>query len=252
MLAKSNIKLPLIYGILVCCLAYISLQLILASVYTALSFYMPQIDGDTLYMMIGNVMNVASTFIMSPLLLGFYDLAIRLTRGQNPDFATIFKYFSSPKLLMRSWLTLIITFLPLILATIALRAVDLLSASLLSDALLPQSLQLAVSVLAAPILSLVAFWVAGRFYTLINIIVCGGKQSFSVCLEKALCSTRKKAGEIFLFRISFLPWILLSIGTFGVLFVIFTLPYMAIAYSQYSSYLITSEYRINYLGDKTQ
>lgn len=254
MLSKSNIKLPLIYGILVCCLAYISLQLILACIYLTCSFYMPQIDDNILYTVIGDIISVISFFIMSPLLLGFYALAAGLSNGQRPDFMVIFRYFSSFKLIVRSWLTFCITVLPFALINLALRVTNIILSSYYfsGNAFFAQNLQIIVNILIAPALYVIVFLILGRFYPLINAVVCGGDQPFSVCLKKSLCSTRKKVCEIFLFRMSFLPWILLSTVTFGVLFVIFTLPYMAISYSQYSSYIITSEYRINYLGDITQ
>ena len=70
----------------------------------------------------------------------------------------------------------------------------------------------------------------GRLFSVFAATVNGEGQPLSLCMRAATRATRGKSGMIFALRFSFIPLILLSVVTVGILFILFTLPYMLLSY----------------------
>lgn len=239
-LSSSDVKLDLIYGILICLTACVSLHLVFSCLQVAIYYMAPKGAAVMALSALDIVMQIIAFLILSPLLLGFYALAAGRSHGKKTRLLTVFYWFSSFKQLMRAWAVVLLLLLPFLLINgafnIAISCIDVY----LGGLTLPKML----TVIASVALALACFIIWGRFYTLINAVVCGGDATLKTCMRKALASTKGRAFKIFALRVSFIPWIILSFCTIGVLFPIFTLPYMAVCYSQYSAYLITNENRI--------
>ena len=178
-------------------------------------------------------------FLLYPLFVGLWYVAARLANGNSAEFVEIFEYYSSFKKIRKAWavgavIQLPLTFISLMQTTLLLISTD----TMLLKALLP-----GINIIITVFYFFLAVFISGRLFPFVNSVVCGGDQPVSLCLKASLKATKGKMWKLFAFYLSFIPWILLSLLTVGVLFVIFTFPYMLIAECLYSEYLLTGKHR---------
>ena len=163
------------------------------------------------------------------------NTAAKLANGSNAEISDMFLYYSSIKNAIRAWAVAAIIQLPIYFIDIVADLMPLISKSYF----LTQTL----SLIRLAVLTVLFFVISLRLFPFINSVVSGNDQPISLCLKASYKATKGKSWRIFAFYISFLPWILLSLLTVGVLFIIFTFPYILITGCLYSKYLLTGEYR---------
>jgi len=186
------------------------------------------------------VSDIPAFLLIFPLFMGVFHVAAKLSNESPVTIVEILEYYSSFKKISKAWAVGSIIQLPFVLANILQALLRFLShESLILRAILP-----GVNLILIAVCSFLTVFISGKFFTLINSVVCGGDQPVYICLKASLKATRDKMWRLFAFRLSFIPWILLSALTVGVLFIIFTFPYILISECLYSKYLLTGKYRI--------
>ena len=173
--------------------------------------------------------------------MGLWYIAAALTNGSNPDFIEIFRYYT-PGNLGRAYKTMALLQLPVAFLSAATKIPPLFFGKQSVETLICNMIYLLL-------LFILALFVMGRLFPFISSVVCGADQPVLACLKASLAATKGKSLTLLGFILSFTPWILLSLVTVGTLFIIFTFPYMMVAVSLYSSYLLTGEYRTQILEE---
>lgn len=235
-LLKKNIIIKLIFGIFILTASFVVLEFFFEGIYFSLcSIVRNDLIYDKYYYAFQAVMITLNFFMLSPLFLGLCRLSAMLANRGSADFIEIFAYYASFKAFWRSLLVSLIVFLPFLMSLLAL---------LIWQMVLPLKYALAT------VCVLWLIFIKTRLFTFINAFVCGGDQPLRLFLKSAIRSTKRSTAKLLLFSLRFIPWILLSIPTLGVLLLIFVLPYILFAESRYSSYLLTGEYK-NYISEET-
>lgn len=239
-LSDHNIRMKLIFSSLVCIATFMLTEIVKSSFFYALSYSMPVIQAEQFALFLDITFAIPRLLILSPLFIGYFSFATKLCAGSDPYFYELFVYYSSPQTIFRTWAVGAVVMLPQILITALISLIPYVFGSLLESTSRPELK--ALFILMPIILEVGLFFLSIlsiRLYTVINAYVCGKDQSLLACISVALSSTRRSCFKIFAFIASFVPWIVLSLCTVGVLFVIFTIPYMTVAYNIYSSELVT-------------
>ncbi len=245
LLSDQRTRLKLIFATLICASVYIMLEYILSyAVYTPVYMLFPGLDGWMEYV-VEQACFVIEFLLFSPLLLGLYSLAASLSYRTDIELSHIFGYYRSFVRMCRAWGIFLAVALPIkLFAVLSEVAFGLLSSNKegLGNALY------IVLIFAAVILFVgifaVGFLICGKFFPFVYASVTAKNRPLSQAFGDSLRATSGKLGSIFAFRFSFILLILLSFATVGVLFIIYTIPYMAVSYSYCSSYLLTGEYKI--------
>ncbi len=250
LLSDQSIRMKLVFATLICASAFIMLEYILSYAFiTPLYSLFPKLT-DWASFGIDEIYYIIEFLMFSPLLIGFYSLAAGLSLGADVELSHIFGYYRSFMRMCRSWMISLAIVLPIKLFTTGSELVFmLLDANQVALGEMRYSLLSFMAELLFIGISVLAFLLCGRFYPFVNAAVVSDDQKLSAAFGASLRSTRGQLGRIFAFRLSFLLLIMLSLATVGVLFIIFTIPYMAVSYSYCSSYLLTGEYNIINLED---
>jgi len=236
LLSRPKLFLKLMFGGFMYIAVTILFELIWDYLFTTASFFFPNEKTFSIAECLSNIIRtLPSFFITSPLFMGIWHIAAALINGDDTDFLGIFGYYT-PNKASRAYKTMAPIQLPLAFIAAASKIPSLFFEE---DKIIGFSFDLAFLIL----FSVVAAIIVGRLLPFINSVVCGGDQPVSLCLKASLTSTKGKAWRMIWFILSFTPWILLSLVTVGTLFIIFTFPYMIVAVSLCSSYLLTGKYR---------
>jgi len=185
------------------------------------------------------VSKVPNLLLIFPLFMGVVRVAAKLSNDNPTEIVEIFEYYGSFKKLGKAWAVGAIIQLPITVISLIQAILPFISTNEFYLKTIIPALNFGLNTLY--FFSLI--FILGRLFPFINSVVCGGDQPVSLCLKASLKSTKGKMWKLFAFYLSFIPWILLSALTVGVLFIIFTFPYMLIAECIYSKYLLTGEYR---------
>ncbi|MBR2479575.1 MAG: hypothetical protein IKB47_04130 [Clostridia bacterium] len=235
-ISHQGVRLKLVFATLICASAFIMVEYFLSyAILNPVYYFLPWLDAwgsfgvDQAYFVI-------EFLIFSPLAVGFYIIASRAARQENFELSDMFDFYRSFGRAVRAWGVSAIVFLPIKLCLVL---VDVLLLLEITNVLIVVFVM--VNLFKMFVLGALVY---GRLYTFIDVAVCQEDMKFSRCLGVAIRSTKGRVCEIFCFRMCFVPWVLLSVATVGVLFIIFTIPYIAVAHCHYSSYLITGEHRI--------
>ena len=236
-LSHQDVRLKLVFATLICAAVFVMAEYVLS--YTILNpvyCFLPWLDKWGSFG-IEQAYFAIEFLLFSPLVIGLYTISQRASRYEAFELSELFDGYSSFRRVARAWGISAIAFLPIKLGLVLLDVLFLLKIS-------------NVFVVAFAMIMLFKLFVLGtlaygRLYTFISLAVCCEDEKLGRCLARTVRSTQGRLCEIFCFRMCFLPWVLLSAATVGVLFIIFTIPYIAVAYSHYSSYLITGEHRIH-------
>ena len=239
-LNDHNVRIKLILASLVCLASFMLSEIVKESARYALSFWFAAENAETFTLAFNSVFSVASLLMLSPLFIGMFSYSVKLAARKDADFSELFVFYSGKKALLRTWSIGALTMIPQKLIFFLIVKIPEECALLVEKS--SRSDTAAAYILGAILLEIGAFCLGilfFRLYTLINVYVCGSDQSILTCVCMSLKSTKRNCFNVFVFLLSFGAWILLSLSTVGVLFIIFTIPYMIVSYNLYSSYLIT-------------
>ncbi len=244
LLSEQDLRLKLVFATFICASVFVMLEYVLSyalinPIYTMFT----NIDGWAAFG-VDQAYFIVEFLMFSPLLLGFYSLAAGLSNQADVELSHIFGYYRSFVRMCRSWCISLAVVLPIKLFTvIAEVTVQLLDASkekldgIPYFALLVLAVVMLIGVFATGLL------LCGKFFPFAYGAVVNKDQKLSKTFRDSLRSTKGKLGRIFAFRLSFALLMLLSLATVGVLFIIYTIPYMAVSYSYHSSHLLTGKYK---------
>ena len=239
-LNAHNVRIKLIFASLVCLASFMLSEIVKGSARYALSFWFAAKNAETFTVAFNSVFSVARLLMLSPLFIGMFSYSVKLAVRKDADFSELFVFYSCKKALLKTWSIGALAMIPqkiifFLIVKIPEECAILVEKSSRVDIA-------AAYILVAILLEIGVFFfgiLSFRLYTLINVYVCGSDQSIFACVCAALKSTKRNCFNVFVFLLSFGAWILLSMSTVGVLFIIFTIPYMIVSYNLYSSYLIT-------------
>ncbi len=242
-LGNKGVLLMLIFAVVFCCLVFMSVELLEAlSYYAAISLF-PSLLGSAIFDAVSAVLfDALSLFAMAPAVLGTYRLSSALAAGQSPAMTEMFYYFGRGRY-GRALAAFLIVSLPVVLYGYIVSAlfylIDSIGRSVQSTTY--EAFLYTVTSFGLILLTLgVAFaiWLPYcRLFSVFASVVNGEGQPLSVCIRASLRATKEKASAVYGFFASFIPLCLLSILTVGMLFVIFTIPYMLISYFYYNAVL---------------
>ncbi len=250
LLSDQSVSLKLVFATFICASVYIMLEYVLSyAVINPIYLLLPELD-DWAAFGVDQAYYVIEFLMFSPLLVGLYSLAAGLSCRAEVELSHIFGYYRSFMRMCRAWGISLAVALPIKLFSLLAEVLTQLLASnkeALGDMLYAVLMIVAVILLIA--VFAVGFLLCGKFHPFVYASVVAKDKSLSEALDDSVRSTKGKLGEIFTFRLSFALLILLSLATVGVLFIIYTIPYMAVSYSYCSSKLLTGEYKIINLED---
>lgn len=235
-ISRQDVRLKLVFATLICAAVFVMIEYILS--YTILNpvyYFLPWLDKWGSFG-VEQVYFIIEFLLFSPLVIGLYAISQRASRQEEFRLLDLFDGYASFRRVARAWGISAIAFLPIKLGLVLVDVLFLLEISNVFVVAFAMIMLFKLFILGA-----LAY---GRLYTFISLAIWREDEKLYRCLAMAIRSTKGRLCEIFCFRMCFLPWVLLSVATVGVLFIIFTIPYIAVAYSHYSSYLITGEHRI--------
>lgn len=185
---------------------------------------------------------VTASFLMllftSPLVFGYLAFCIRLLQGEDAKVAELFMPYGSFRSLCRAFgggfhvffAFLLKVALPCAALTYLWGQLPALSETLklsASDAVLLRAL---FFLPAAAIVLFGIFALGKNVCDLLCFCACPD-ETLAACMKTAKERLRGRRGAFFALRLSFLPLIAVSLFTFGILFIAYTLPMLAIAYT---------------------
>ena len=236
MLAKKAVVFKLIFAVFICVVIRMGMELAASVVYMALYSVIPGAELVIAFAL-PPTFRIMTVFVMAPAVFGTYRLASMLAQGMPADMSEMFYYFY-PKKYARALGGYIAAAWPIeifvILFDALLTWVSILLYGMSANELLIVQIGMTVFVFAAAIPLLVPYF---RLFSIPAAIVNGEGQPLGVCIRAAKRATRKRVREIFAFFFSFVPMILLSLLTVGMLLIAFTLPYMLLSYFYYNAVL---------------
>ena len=238
-ISDHSVRFKMIMASLICVTSFMLTQVIKDSLYYAISLRITSEYAYAFDLVFVTAFSVLRLLILSPLFIGFFSLSVKLASGKNTDLQDIFIFYSDKKTLFNTWLVGAVVMLPQTVLFFLFFNVPDFCRMLVEKVTRPDlDAWIIVFTIAIEIGILVLSLFSLRLYTVINAYVCGSGQGAWMCICAAVHSTQGNILNSLVFIVSFIPWILLSLCTVGVLFVIFTLPYMIVSYNFYSSHLI--------------
>lgn len=237
-LAKKGALLKLIFAILLCVVIRIGTELAVASVCSATALVLPNV-AFWLDCVVALAIRVLSVLFMAPAVLGTFRLASMLASGEDAPLTEIFFYFS-PKKYFRALGAYLITALPieiyLFIAELTLSLAAYAAELSALDTIWLDAISAFISASFVGV-AVVLFLPYCRLFSVLAATVNGEGQRLSSCVRAATCATRGKVFRIFGLAFSFVPLILLSLLTVGILLFAFTLPYMLLSYFYFNDVL---------------
>ena len=237
-LAKKGALLKLIFAIFLCAVIRFGTELAAASVYSAAVLVLPD-SGGFLDFFITLAIRVLSVFFMAPAVLGTFRLASMLSSGEDAPLTEMFLYFS-PRKYFRALGAYLIAALPieiyLFIAELTLSLVAYVAELLALDAVWSDGVSSFIAASFA-VAAVALFLPYCRLFSVLAATVNGEGQRLSSCVRAATRATRGNVFRIFGLAFSFVPLILLSLLTVGILLFAFTLPYMLLSYFYFNDVL---------------
>ena len=236
MLCKKGVLLKLIFAVFMCVVIRMSGELATGAAYAALYLLIPQAE-IILGFVLPPVFRIITVFALAPAVFGAYRLASMLSKGLDAELSEVFYYFS-PKSYARALGGYIAAAWPIEIFAILFGAlttgVRILSFDMSEIDFYFVELGMLVFAIVVAVPLLLPY---SRLFSIPAAVVNGGGQPLSVCIRAATKVTRQRVGEIFAFLFSFVPMILISLLTIGMLMIAFILPYMLLSYFYYNAVL---------------
>jgi len=224
-LAEPNALIKLIFAVFFAAAVYIAPKLCEAVIRNLI----PTLPSPIVEL----VFDVIGILALAPVFFGMFRLASMISAGNDAKITEMFYYYE-PKKYTRALAAYAVTALPIMLYGYFSAYVIRLSEALSIFYMLAAYI---VLLLVAAIL----FLAYCRLYSVPAAVVCGEGQPLKTCFFAAFSATERKSARIYAFRASFILWIALSFLTVGMLFVIFTVPYMLISYFYFNATLFGKE-----------
>jgi len=227
--------LTMIAAILIPMIMFMSLQGLYAMVYIALP--------ETALANADMIATVVMLILTLPLLGGTMYIAQGLADGEERHARDVFHAYTSPSAYLRAW---IVTLLPLcILALTALVDVLIIDVThamcnIVSDSekwSIYIDLFLSAGDVFIAITTLVGVFFSGYLFPIAWLAYTAPGMSLSRVIRTSIRAARGHLGDILIFHLSFLGWLILSICTVGILLVLFVLPYYLLTAAFYISAL---------------
>ncbi len=233
-ISDHEARLILVFALIICGIAAISTLLASSSALYAISV----IAGDAISETWGRLLELSVIPLMfliaSPLCLGYYRMTIKAAYGERISLKEVFRYYSGFRLLLKSWLVSAVAALPLLVVTLSLAVIMTV----------PEGIILSiVSFIVVPILVFGAFILNLMTMPTVYAFICSDDKDPFKCLSVSVKKSARHTFRILGFRLGFIPLILLSFCTVGVLFPIYTIPYMTVTEIYFSEYLLTGKCR---------
>ncbi|MGI6167933.1 MAG: hypothetical protein ACOYIA_07360 [Eubacteriales bacterium] len=168
-------------------------------------------------------------FALPTTVLGALRMAHRMCLGEKADLSDIFYDY---RYLPRTWVVLLIIFLPFLIIAGIWRVTPALLGYLKSAVVYGGSILRFFVVPAAIALSAGALYLALRWFFFPGIIM-RGDMTVRQALEASFSASRGRMREITRFVLSFSGWAVFSLVSFGVIFIIHLAPYYTVSYMVY-------------------
>ena len=248
LLGQKSVILKLIFAVAICWITNIIIDLTEGCVYyTAVHFGIIDPQSELHLILTVIFFEIVALLCVSAQVIGTVRLAWLLTIDRDTKLVEMFYYWRSFKRYFRSVFTLLtVAFLPkLFLYLLRWILFDTLPQIYLSD----PGVVSAILYFFAFVGALIAAFGVGALLLLpysaifsacaLSVRFCD--ESVVSCIRRSVRKTKGGLKRIFGFRFSFLPLILLSVATVGVLLLIYTVPYMLISYIYYNAALFEEE-----------
>ncbi|MCL2097007.1 MAG: DUF975 family protein [Oscillospiraceae bacterium] len=193
--------------------------------------------------------DIAAVFVTLPLYMGIIYVNTKLFEGKNIPVGGMFYYFSSPANILDCYK---------FITALSSRFIAFALPFLITGALMPPmremfeiglTLDLNISadlaMLLACLIYIAAFFICiiifMRYFASVFVFVKNPCLNVRDIFKKSAKLMKKRKIESIRFILSFTFWILLSHYLAGFLYIFFTLPYIMLSYSSYSSFLLSEK-----------
>ncbi len=254
LLGKKIVILKLIFAVAICWITNIIVDIAEASVYyTAVNFGLLDQEATAPVFILTLIFELAALFCVPTQAMGTVRLAFLLTQNEDTPLTEMFYYWRGPKRYFRSLLVFLIISVPVKLFLFAIEWImaDILPLIYLNDpeisGMIAYFFAVIGTLIAAFLLGALLFLPYSALFSVAALFVRDDGARITDCLFGSAQVTKGQLKRIFKFRFSFLPLILLSVVTVGVLLIIYAIPYMLISYFYYNAALFEDELSAAYM-----
>ena len=248
LLGQKNIILKLIFAAAICWATNMAVDIAEACVYyTAQYFGALDLASASQLLILNLAFELVALFCVSAQAMGTFRLARLLTEDKDARLTEMFYYWRGARRYFRSLLGFLIIAAPVKLFLLAFEWIlrDVLPMIYLNDptvfSMIIYFFALVGALLAGFLLGALLLLPYSLIFSAAALLVRYEEKSIGACIKQSASATRAHLVQIFEFRSSFLPLILLSFVTVGVLLVIYTVPYMLVSYFYYNAALFEDE-----------
>lgn len=232
-LNEGNHRLVLIVGILTCIVATVAVAMIVSAFDVAFDFV--SLMGEPMAVICMSLsQSVLCFFLVYPLYLGLFRMALGMSRGEPVDVAQLFGFYSSFRMLWRAWriqLRILWNSFPLLLISASSYV------SLFSEIELIATVVLPVLGLVEPLLLFWGLYSSSRIFPFAMLALKEPALPLREAMKRAKTATRGRAFAVCAMRIRLIWRFLLSLLSIGVVTLLHVLPLTLLAYSEYSTEL---------------
>lgn len=230
-LSDVNERLTLIFATMIYVFAAIATFIIVAAVADSVALTSDPLFWELIRRLYAPAFILLFVIFTGPLFTGYHRMAAKVAGGEHIGLAELFRYYSSFGLFMKSCCVALLSALPLAPAAIAAELTPLLG-----DGITGILLAMAVAV-AAVILCIILLV---SVLPLASIFVLSHDRNPFKCFARSIRLAFKHFPQTVLLILGSLPWVLLSLCTVGVLFMIFTLHYITVTEICYTDQILFS------------
>ena len=248
LLGKKTVILKLIFAVAICWITNIIVDIAEASVYyTAVNFGLFDPEAGVPMLILTLIFELAALLCVSAQAMGTVRLAFLLTQNGDTPLTEMFFYWRGPKRYFRSLLIFLVIAAPVKLFLLAIGWImsDALPLIYLNDPELSGAIAYFFSVIgtlmASFLLGALLLWPYSALFSAAAMFVCDDGARIADCLSGSTRKTKGQLKRIFKFRFGFLPLLLLSAVSVGVLLIIYAIPYMLVSYFYYNAALFEDE-----------
>lgn len=230
-LSDGNARLTLIFAVMIYALAVIATYIIVAAAADILILVSDPSAEETVRRLCDPAFILLLVIFTAPLFTGYHRMAAKAAGGERIGLAELFRYYSSFGLFMKSCCVALLSASPLVPAAIAAELTPPLGdgvAGVLSAMAIAVAAAILCIILLVTVLPLASVFVLSH-----------DKNPFR-CFALSVRLAFKNFPQMLLLILGSLPWVLLSLCTVGVLFMIFTLHYLTVTEICYSDHILFS------------
>ena len=208
-----------------------------------------RLDYAVYYVPLGILFDLLAFFITVPLYIGIIYVNAKLFEGEAVSVAGMFHYFSSSSNLMECYRFIISMATRLFVFAVPFLILGAMLSKLrgIFQMMLYGTIAVSVDIamicactvyIAAFLLCLVFFM---RYFAAVFVFVKNPCLTMRDIIRKSAKLMKKRKTESLKLLMSFAVWILISHYLAGFLYIFFTLPYIMLSYTSFSSYLLTEK-----------